>query len=694
MQEIQVALAGNPNSGKTSLFNVLTGSSQHIGNYPGVTVDILDGRVLHNGVTLNITDLPGTYSMTSFSQEEVMARRFLIEKQPDVVVNVLDATNLERNLYFTIQLLEMGANIVVALNMMDEVKKQKAKLDVELISRRLGCPVVETVAHQGIGLEELKEKIVQVAGKKSETLIRYREELGEEVEKICNRMADIRDLPFLPAFAAIKLLEKDLEVMNWSKRAGNHTALFEQVNESMSRLENLYGNPPEILIGDRRYGFAAGLVKEATIRKPEKDLFNITEKIDAVVTNRVLGLPIFALIMYLIFWITFTMGTPLMDMIDSGIGLLSVFLTRVMPSGLLQSIIVNGIIAGVGGVIIFLPNIVFLFLCISFLEDTGYMSRAAFIMDKVMHKVGLHGRSFIPMIIGFGCTVPAIMATRTIRSEKGRLTTMLILPLMSCGARLPIYLMIIPAFFPRHLHAPVLLSIYAIGVVKAFILALILRKTLFSGGGEPFVMELPPYRMPTLKAILRHMWDKSWMYLKKAGTIILGISLILWVLMTFPQKSQFEVDTRIAEGAVISEKQADVLRAQESLSYSLGGRIGKLIEPALKPLGFDWKIGTAFLGAFAAKEVFVSQMGIVYAIGDADHSAESLRAILRDNYTPLTGFCIMLFALIAMPCMATFAIMKKESGSWKWAWVQWGGLTGLGWIVTFAVYQSTTFLLR
>ncbi len=691
---ISVALAGNPNSGKSSLFNILTGSHQHIGNYPGVTVEKKQGNASHGETRLFITDLPGTYSLTSYSQEEVLARRFLVEEAPDVVVNVLDATNLERNLYLTIQLLEMGANMVVALNMMDEVRKQKAELDVDLISSRLGCPVVETIGHHGAGLEALKEAIVEVAERgKTDTVIQYSDELGEEVEKICGHFSNYKQVPYHASFAAIKLLESDMEVMARFRRQTNYEPLFEQVRSGKTRLGKIYGNPTEILIGDRRYGFSAGLVREATLRKPEHDLYRITEKIDAVVTNRVLGLPIFGLAMYGIFWVTFTLGTPMMNLIEAGFRWLSGFLMTVLPESILRSVLVDGVIGGVGGVIVFLPNIVLLFLCISFLEDTGYMSRAAFIMDKIMHKIGLHGRSFIPMMIGFGCTVPAIMATRTIRSEKGRLTTMMILPLMSCGARLPIYLMIIPAFFPAAWHAPMLLLMYLIGVGLAFILALVLRKTLFSGDAEPFVMELPPYRMPTMKAIFRHMWDKSWMYLKKAGTIILTISLILWVLMTFPQKKTFDVDARIADGASISDVQAERERAVESLSYSLGGRLGQSIEPMVTPIGFDWKIATAFLGAFAAKEVFVSQMGIIYSIGEVDETSATLRNILRRKYSPLVGLCIMLFALIATPCVATIAATRKESGSWKWAALQWGGLTFLGWIVAFIVYQSAGLFL-
>ncbi|MGB3976863.1 MAG: ferrous iron transport protein B, partial [bacterium] len=462
---IKVALAGNPNSGKTSLFNKLIGSSQHIGNYPGVTVEKYQGVTKHNGKELDVTDLPGTYSLTSYSQEEVIARRSLIKEAPDVVVDVVDAGNLERNLYLTVQLLEMGLNLVVALNMMDEVRRKGIVYDVDMLSQRLGCPVVETIASQGVGITELKDAIVKAAERKDRMSVEYIGVLGEEVSRLTPLISGKTD--YNPQFAAVKLLEDDQEVADEIRGLDNAETIFDEVAASMQRIERQTGFSSAIVLGDKRYGFAAGLVREITVKSQEKMRFTVTEIVDSVVTNRFFGLPIFALSMYLTFWITFTLGTPPMKWIELGFDRLSILVTIVVPDTWFRSLLIDGVIAGVGGVIVFLPNIVLLFMCISFLEDTGYMARIAFIMDNVMHRMGLHGRSFIPLMIGFGCTVPAIMATRTIRDRRGRLTTMMILPLMSCGARLPIYLMVIPAFFPNHWHTPLLWSTYLVGVLLA-----------------------------------------------------------------------------------------------------------------------------------------------------------------------------------------------------------------------------------
>ncbi|MBN1295785.1 ferrous iron transport protein B [bacterium] len=731
---IRIALAGNPNSGKSSLFNKLIGGNQHVGNYPGVTVEKYQGCIRYHGSVLEFTDLPGIYSLTSYSQEEIVARRFLIHDRPDVIVNVIDASNLERNLYLTVQLLEMGLNLVVVLNMMDEVRKKGMVFDTDMLSRRLGCPVVETVASHGEGIHRLKQVVVEACGNTDLPRVNYTGVLGEEVARLVPLIQG--KTPYPPGFAAVKLLEDDREVAEEMHSDPLFARLCDEVAVSMQRIEKESGTGSAIVLGDKRYGFASGLVREITIRDKEETVRNMTETIDTIVTHRLLSLPFFALTMYLTFWITFTLGTPPMEWIDSGLALVSQFVLNALPDTWLRSLLVDGIIAGVGGVIVFLPNIVLLFMCIAFLEDTGYMARIAFIMDRVMHHMGLHGRSFIPLMIGFGCTVPAIMATRTIRDRRGRLTTMMILPLMSCGARLPIYLMIIPAFFPKNWHAPILWSIYLLGVALAFFVAIFLRKTLFRGENEPFVMELPPYRMPTVNMVLRHMWDRSWMYLRKAGTIILGFSILLWFLLNFPQKKTYDVDTLVAQGthpdlrlqarvlslinagqpaasqsAVASDEpsrnltdgQIENIRRLEQLNHSITGRIGHVIEPLVRPMGFDWKIGTAFLGAFAAKELFVSQMGIILALGnndiDAITSADStpsgtlLRIILQRNYpNPLIGICIILFALIATPCMATVAITAREAGHWIWGVLQWSGLTVLGWLVTTIVYQIGTFI--
>lgn len=690
-RKVLVALAGNPNSGKTSLFNALTGARQHVGNYPGVTVEKIEGHVTFLNHAIRLVDLPGIYSLTSFSLEETIARSFLVTERPDVVVNVVDATNLERNLYLTVQLLEMGVRVVVVLNMMDELDSLGIVLNTETISKRLECPVVETVASKGKGLEQLLQRIIEaVENPWPIPNVTYQSELGQEIDTLIPIVETFDGIPFHAQFAAMKLLENDEDVESLFRNKPDSETLFARVNRSIHRLELVTGYPPQVLIGDRRYGFASGVTKEATVSKPLIDRITLTEKIDTVVTHRVLGIPVFLFSMYLIFFMTFTLGEIPMGWIEQILAWISGWIgTWWHPDrmSILRSLLLDGVISGVGGVIVFLPNIVLLFLGIAFLEDTGYMSRIAFIMDKMMMKIGLHGRSFIPLIIGFGCTVPAIMATRTIRSEKTRLTTMMILPLMSCGARLTIYLLIIPAFFPVHLRATLLWTLYLIGIVLALFIARILRKTLFRGDAEPFVMELPPYRLPSVRSLLIHMWERSWMYLKKASTVILAVSILLWALLSFPSKSSFEVDSLRMSGVMISDEDVERQRAAERLEYSFAGRIGMWIEPAIRPMGFDWKIGTSFIGAIAAKELFVAQIGIVYSLGSGMEHNDALRSTLRDHYSPLTGFCIALFALIALPCSATFAVTRRESGSWKWAVLQWAGLTAIGWIVTTLVYQ-------
>ncbi len=692
--EMLVALAGNPNSGKTSLFNTLTGAHQHVGNYPGVTVEKVEGRVLHAGHSIRIVDLPGIYSLTSYSLEETIARTFLVTEKPDVVVNVVDATNLERNLYLTVQLLEMGVRVIVVLNMMDELKERGIVLDTDTISRRIECPVVETIASKGVGIDRLMERILEARGNPWPIpTVNYLNELGREIETLIPLVKAFDGIPFHAQFAAMKLLENDEDVTRLFRNKPETGELFARVDRSIRRLEIVTGYPPQVLIGDRRYGFASGVTREATVSKPLIDRISLTEKIDTVVTHRVLGIPFFLLTMYAVFFMTFNLGEIPMQWIESALALFS---DRIgmwwMPDRLplLRSLFLDGIVGGVGGVIAFLPNIVLLFIGIAFLEDTGYMARIAFIMDKVMMKIGLHGRSFIPLIIGFGCTVPAIMATRTIRSERTRLTTIMILPLMSCGARLTIYLLIIPAFFPAELRATVLWLLYLTGILLALLIARILRKTLFRGDAEPFVMELPPYRLPSVRSVLIHMWERSWMYLQKAGTIILAVSILLWGLLTFPVRTSFDVDQKIAAGEQIPEGDVERMRSAERLEYSLAGRIGMLMEPAIRPMGFDWRIGTAFIGAIAAKELFVAQIGIVFSLGSGIEHGDALRNLLRKEYAPLTGLSMALFALIALPCSATIAVTRRESGSWKWAFFQWAGLTVIGWIVATTVYQVGT----
>jgi ferrous iron transport protein B len=682
-KRITIALAGNPNSGKTTLFNSLTGSRQHVDNYPGVTVEKKEGACRLGDTDAAIVDLPGTYSLTAYSVEELVARNFIIHEKPDVVVDVVDASNLERNLYLALQVMELGVPVVLAFNMSDVARERGIEFNLDLLSSLLGAPIVPTVGHKNIGAQELLAAAVRVArdGRPAHTPdIRYGADLEQAIERIRTclneyaRCADEREA----RWTAIKLLENDKDVAAQIQS----DELHQTVQAERARIEAVLGDTAEIVIADRRYGFISGACQEA-VRSTVESRHTRSDHIDEIVIHRVWGLPIFLGLMYLVFWLTFTVGTPPMDWLDGFFGWLGGVVAGLWPEGsdsVLKSLLEDGIIGGVGGVIVFLPNILLLFLAIAILEDSGYMARAAFMMDRLMHKIGLHGKSFIPMLTGYGCSVPAIMATRTLENQRDRLTTMLVLPLISCGARLPIYALIIPAFFPDAWRTPMLWIIYVIGMILAIVCAKILRSTLFRGESVPFVMELPPYRMPTLRGVAIHMWERAGLYLKKAGTIILAVSVILWALTSFPKM-------RNADPQVSPEE-----RQAAELSHTMAGRVGHAMEPFIKPLGFDWRIGTAMIGAFAAKEVFVAQMGIVYSVGEADEESESLRDKLRANYTPLVGFCIMLFMLISAPCMATIAVTKRESNSWKWALFQLGGLTVMAYVLTLLVFQAGSIL--
>ena len=699
--KVTVALGGNPNSGKTTIFNALTGARQHVGNYPGVTVEKRTGKCRHGDLSVQVVDLPGTYSLTAYSTEERIARSFLIDEKPDVVIDVVDASNLERNLYLAVQLIELGVPLVLALNMSDVARRRGIEFDLELLETLLGVPIVPTVGHTGVGVDDLLDAALAVAnGERSvePRRVQYGEEiecrLGELVAAIEHTAIDLNGVP--RRWAALKLLEGDELVRGGVANAD----VLSTADVAAQRLEATLGDNPEALIAERRYGFISGACQEA-VRSTVESRHSMSDQIDAIATNRVLGLPIFLGLMYAVFQLTFTLGGPPMEWIEAAFAWLGTTVSGWWSAGsesLLRSLLVDGVIGGVGGVLVFLPNILLLFLAIAILEDSGYMARAAFLMDRLMHKIGLHGKSFIPMLIGFGCSVPAIMATRTLESRRDRLTTMLVVPLMSCGARLPIYALIIPAFFPSAWHAPMLWLIYFIGISLAVVCAKLLRTTLFRGEAPPFVMELPPYRWPTFKSVLLHMWNRGGAYLKKAGTIILGISIVLWALQQWPTLPAAQVQEFAAQRAAITVD-SDIpdetrlaaiehAEAEAALEASLMGRIGRGLEPVLRPCGFDWKISTAMIGAFAAKEVFVSQLGIVYSLGqEQDEESTPLREKLQANYTPLQGFCIMLFCLVSAPCMATIAITKRESNSWGWALFQLGGLTVLAFAATTIVYQ-------
>ncbi|MBE6356815.1 MAG: ferrous iron transport protein B [Lentisphaerae bacterium] len=698
--KFRVALAGNPNCGKTCIFNSLTGARQHVGNYPGVTVESKSGSFTLNDMEIELIDLPGVYSLSSSSPEEAVVFRELTKAGIDLVINVIDSTIPQRSLYLTTQLAELHIPMMLAFNMSDDARKKGLQFDIKKLETYFGSPIVQTVGNTVSGVKVLKDKLAEELKHLDDhgvPMLSYGADFDEAINAVASRIdeLDVARFRHIPArFFAIKLLEKDTCVM----QIDEFKPAWSEVDEQILHLREKHAIEADTFMADRRYAMLAGACRDAISSTQEKRR-EISDRIDLVMTNKFLGFPLFLAIMYVTFWFTFTCADPLMGYIEEFFGWLgesvgSVWGEETLP--FIRSMVIDGIISGVGGVIVFLPNILFLFFAIAILEESGYMSRAAFVMDGVMRRFGLQGKSFVPLVLGFGCTVPAIMATRTIESERDRKITILVLPLMSCGARLPIYALIIPAFFAAKYQAFTMWLIYLIGVLIALIGARLMKSTLFKGDGEVYLMELPPYRMPTFKSLMFHMWDRGRMYLQKAGTIILGTSILLFICNTYPEKQNFsrDYDTMIetagedaeAVTALENEKQAEVME------YTISGRVGKTLEPLFKPIGFDWKITTATIGALAAKEVFVAQMGILYSEGEADEESDGLRAKLRQNYSPLQAFCIMLFCLLSIPCLATLAIIRRELNSWKMAFVEAGGLFALAYIVTFVVYQLGTLL--
>jgi len=663
---LTVALAGNPNSGKTTLFNALTGSRQHVANYPGVTVEVKEGRCQRDGGELRVLDLPGTYSLTAYSPEELVARKAILEQKPDAVICVVDASNLERNLYLVTQLAELAVPLVVALNMVDEVARRGRSIDVKQLAKLLGMPVVPTVGSRGTGLEELvaatRDLVAQGGAARPF-------ELGPEVDAALGRLEGALSglAPELRRFYAIKLLEGDAEVgAELSDRLSEETRTL--VRELQEEIGAHFGDDPEIVVADQRYGTVAGICREVVQLSPAERA-ELTERIDAWVTHRLLGLPILLGFMWLLFEGVFRLGASPMDWISRAFEGLASEVGSHLPAGWLSSLLVDGVIRGVGGVVNFLPQVLLLFLGLAFLEDTGYMARAVFVIDRVMHAIGLHGRSFIPLLIGFGCSVPAIMATRTLSDRRDRITTMLVVPLMSCSARLPVYALLIGAFFPPDVGGRVMLSLYALGAALAIVLAKLFRSTIFKGETAPFVMELPPYRAPTLRALVTHVWERAWLYLRRAGTIILAFSVLMWLLCNLPQPPAGSHENR--------------------LTYSVAGRLGRAIEPALRPAGLDWKMGVGLIAGLAAKEIVVSTLGTVYSLEATDRDTGALKAALaRDPaFTPLVAYALMVFVLLYIPCMSTVAVVRRESNSWRWPLFLVGYTIALAWLMSTLVYQ-------
>ncbi len=679
-KQITVALVGNPNCGKTSFFNHATGLREKVGNYSGVTVDAKTGVFTHRGYTINLVDLPGTYSLTEYTPEELYVRDFIAKQQPDVVLNIVDAGNLERNLFLTTQLIDLNPRMVMALNMYDELEKSGDRLDHQSLSRMLGFPIVPVVASTGRGIDDVLENIVRVyedqAGASKHIHINY----GENVEKAIVAVKNLVEAngpvsgAFCGRYIAIKLIENDSVTQREMANLPNYAAVKAAADKCRSDIEREYGDDISSVISDLKYGFIRGALGE-TLTHASNDKKNLAYALDTVLTNRWLGFPVLLLFMWVMFQATFTLGAYPQEWLEMGIGALGRWVATLLPAGMLNDLVVDGIIAGVGGVLVFLPNILILFLFISLLEDTGYMARAAFIMDKLMHRIGLHGKSFIPYIIGFGCGVPAIMATRTLENRKDRILTILTVPFMSCSARLPVYLLLVSAFFDKH-QALVLMSLYLIGIVVAIATATVLNKTVFRNASDQFVMELPPYRIPTMRNTLVHMWDKSAQYLKKMGTVILLASIIIWALGYFPRPNE------------------EMTLAQQT-ENSYIGRIGHAVEPVVKPLGFDWKMGVSLVTGLAAKEIVVSSLGILYnnEAGDTENSqslVESLRAqtdaLGQPFFTPLKAYTFMLFILLYFPCIAAISAIRCEAGR-GWAVFSVLYTTSVAWLVSFAVWQ-------
>ena len=690
-KSIKVALVGNPNCGKTSLFNMASGSHEHVGNYSGVTVDAKEGMFDHGGYSFQLVDLPGTYSLSAYSPEELYVRKNLLEDTPDIVINVVDASNLQRNLYLTTQLIDMNLRVVMAMNMYDELQAKGDQLDIKQLGYLLGMPIVPTVSRTGKGIEDLFDTVIQVYEKSDPHLSRHIHiNHGTEIEQSIDRIklllqknTDIRN-KYSTRYLAIKYLENDKDVETVVEALPNRDEIIAARFEENSRVRGLLGSGLESSLVDAKYAFVQGALAETYVPyQGKKKRHTLTDKIDAVVTNRWLAFPLFVALLYLVFDGTFVLGEYPMRWIEWLVSHFSAFVASMMNDGWLKDLIVDGVIGGVGSVLVFLPNIMLLYLFISLLEDSGYMARAAFIMDRLMHKIGLHGKSFIPMIMGFGCNVPAVMAARTIESPKSRIITILIIPLMSCAGRMPVYILIAGAFFPRQAGL-VMLGLYALGIILAIIAAKVMSR-FFKDDDLPFVMELPPYRIPTAKSIFRHTWEKGKQYLQKMSGIILICSVAIWFLGYFPNHDAYDT-------------------VQEQQEHSFIGYIGKAVEPVLEPLGFDWRMGVGIVAGVGAKELVVSTLGVMYADEQPVTSSSSsvpeetgaetrLQKALVKSVTPAGALAYMVFILLYFPCIATFIAIKNEGGGWKWAIITAVYTIVLAWIAAFITFNVASLLL-
>jgi ferrous iron transport protein B len=706
-EKITIALAGNPNSGKTSLFNALTGARQHVGNYPGVTVEKKWGQAKRNGHQIEVVDLPGIYSLTAYSLEELVARNFLIKEKPDVVVDVVDAANLERNLYLAVQFLELGVPMVIALNMMDVAESRDIDINITELSRLLGVPIVPTVARKGQGMEQLLKAVTDLARQKPDWQpleISYGQDVDQALQEMmaCFNGQSLVWQPLSPRWVGIKLLENDREVVQQVSLDPGLAAHLEELRLKLTEhISRTLSDDPEGVIADYRYGYIGSVCKQA-VREERAQRLEFSDKADRVLTNRLLGPVILLAVIYGIYNFVFWVSETLVVWLEDFFAWMAGAAETIIPEGLMQSLIVSGVIDGVGGVLGFVPIIMFMFFAIAILEDSGYLARVAYLLDRILRSFGLHGNSIMAMIvsggISGGCAVPGVMAARTLKDEKARLATILIAPIMNCGAKLPVYALLIAAFFVDH-EAQVMFALTLISWGLALIAARILRWTMLKGETAPFVMELPPYRMPTLRGLLIHTWERTWQYIKKAGTIILGISILMWALMTFPglpeeQTAQWEAKIQAAAGEE-AKQDLEYQMAQAELANSLAGRMGNALTYVTAPLGFDWRTNVALVGGFAAKEVVVATLGTAYSLGEVDpEEAKSLsqRLIKEPGWNPLMAMALMIFVMVYAPCFVTVAVIKREAGSWKWALFSIAYTTIAAYGLALLIYQGGKLL--
>ncbi len=683
-ETVTIALAGNPNSGKTTIFNNLTGTRQKVGNWPGVTVEKKEGLVRRNGRELRIVDLPGVYSLTPFSIEEIVTRNYLLDDTPDVVIVIIDASNLERSLYLATQLRELDCKVMFALNMADLAEERGMKIDADKLSDLLNIPVVFTVGNRDTGTDELLKSALELADKPDGIPKKRRVKYDRDIEAAISVLRDfiVSETGGLflydPRWTAIKLLEDDRIIKERFARNDAANTVLQTAGQLREQLRDRYNDDPEIVMTDMRYGFIAGIVKEVLVIASSRHRVDVSRNIDLILTNRFLGFPLFIFFIWAMFQLTFRLGEYPRAAVEYVFSALSSGLSTLLPAGLFQSLLVDGVIAGVGSVAVFLPNILILFFCIALFEDTGYMSRAAFLMDRIMHCIGLHGKSFIPMLMGFGCNVPAVMATRTLESEKDRILTILITPFMSCSAKLPVYIVLAGAFFGVRAGS-VIFGIYLTGVLVSMISGRIFRSFLLKGEDAPFVMELPPYRAPMLKSLLIHMWDRAKIFLRKMTGVILVGSLIVWALSTFPRP-----DVTPGETATAPFPKAAV-------ETSFLGMIGKGIAPVFDPIGIDWRGGVALLTGFVAKEIVVSTLGVLHA-GEETDSALLQNILKTSGMTPLSALSMMVFVLLYVPCIATVSVIRRETGSFRWTLFSIAYSTGIAWLLAFTVYQGGRLL--